>query len=686
METKTYFAQDSTGSLVPGATVTLYVRGTTNIATGIQKVDGTPLSNPFSADSSGRIQFMAPDGYYDMQVNVGSGASQTITIQCIDFIKAKDAATEAVEAANVITGINVGFEKNVRTIWARELKDINTNLVAGSFESGGTITSKSDAIIQISQGECFAWAGTFPKTVPANSTPQSTGGVSPTAWVSLTGDVIRNQLTDVDSVKKYPEFQLSKWRSEGDVRGWGGGEAGFRAAVEAMYAAGGGYLEVNEKIIFNTLPIEHKKNVTIKYNAALIVTSGLSGDYAYVMDGGADTPSYNNEDHFNLANRTNCFNLFLIAENYKVGIAATGVKVQHCYGWTYKGGAIIGFNKGGLYETNNYEGKASDFTVIVADTRDVDTVGFESNSTDSWFNNISPVGYSIGGRMHKSGNSLSNFHPWGNTATKQVGAMGEMNVGLIVEQNAGFSKYSNIILDTPVRKNKNNQPSRTNGGVGLINDAWDCSFDNILVLPSKVDTTPSAKMTLPVIFAGQRCSVRDLSVSGAQFATDTWVSFESGSGISLNEFTGYGYAQNMRGGTTNPISATSGVSLATAANVTISTQTLSSGIWLSELNYSISATVTPTASANTDVIMNISQAYGVTKGFGGYVKGGLYAFSYAATNTGKQLMAVSVDVVSDNTAKFLLTFADGVSRYARWSDVSNATAKAIDISGVISIR
>lgn len=100
MELKTYFAQDSAGNIAPGATVTVYLAGTTTIATGLTLADGvTPLSNPFTANAAGRIQFRAPDGQYDMKVNVGGGATQTVTIQCVDYSGAKTAAEESKQSA-----------------------------------------------------------------------------------------------------------------------------------------------------------------------------------------------------------------------------------------------------------------------------------------------------------------------------------------------------------------------------------------------------------------------------------------------------------------------------------------------------------------------------------------------------------------------------------------------------------
>lgn len=499
----------------------------------------------------------------------------------------------------------------------------------------------------------------------------------------LLGSVLGAAKVVISSGKSVQEFiDRDYLKSIGDVRGWGDGEAGFNAAMTEMSSKGGGTLFVNDEILFTSIPIMHKEHVTVRWNAVAKVKTGLTADYAYIMDGGADTPKYDNSHHFTKANKTNCYNLFLVAEDYKVGISAKGVCVRHCYGWTYEGGAIIGFNNGGLYETNNYEGKASKFTMVVADTRLDNSVGFESNSTDGWFSEISPVGYSIGGRFNKSGNSLDKFHPWGNTANNLVGVMGQMNVGIIITENAGFSSYTNLILDTPVRKNKGNQPSRSNGGVGVICDAWDCSLDNILILCSKTDTVPSTKMTLPMITTSKNTSYSNFSVSNPEFATDLWVSFENDTGIMYNTFTGYGYAQKMKSKATNPISATSGVSLAPVTGVTITGSTLESTISGSNLYFSITSNISGTSSS--DVIVNISSMYGVSRGLCSYVRGGMFAFSYAATNTGKVLSSVALEVTSSNTAKFVLTFADGSIRYARWSDVPSGSA-SYSLSGVINV-
>ncbi|MFM7948446.1 tail fiber/spike domain-containing protein [Hafnia paralvei] len=552
-----------------------------------------------------------------------------------------------------------------------------------SFEDGNTLTLPNQVLRLEATGEYYRWDGAFPKVVPAASTPESTGGIGAGKWLSVGDATLRGQISDPDGATKYPELQIARWRDEGDVRGWGEGEDGFNAAMTEISENGGGVLYVNEDITFSAIPIMHKPKVTVYWNGhRAIVPAGLSATYGYIMDGGADTPVYDNTDHFTLANKTNCYGLRLEASDYTVGVNAIGVCVRHCYGYTYEGGAIIGFNNGGFEDEFCYEGKASKFTMVVANTRDEQSIGLHIKCTDGWYSEISPVGYAYGGKVIKSGNSLDKFHPWGNTVDNRVGVMGKMHVGLWVTDNGGFTSYSNLILDTPVRRNTGSVPSRANGGVGLICDAWDTSFTDVLIAASRNDTPQ--KSTLPMITTSQGASFHNFSVSNPDYSTDIWVSFENNSGIAKNHFSGYGYAEKMRIGMT--IGPNSGAALAPATNVSIGQQALSSGIWLNTLTYSITTTASATTAATSDVVVSISPIYGVTSGSGGSVKGGMFAFYYATANSSKQLYDVSIEVVSPNTAKFLLTFIDGSTRYARWTDVSSGSDRQISLSGVLSIK
>ncbi len=84
MEIKTYFAQDSQGSIIPNPTVHIYSVGTMNYATGLKDAAGAAIANPFTGTNKGQIQFSAPNGDYDMRV-VSGVRDYTIRVRFVDL-------------------------------------------------------------------------------------------------------------------------------------------------------------------------------------------------------------------------------------------------------------------------------------------------------------------------------------------------------------------------------------------------------------------------------------------------------------------------------------------------------------------------------------------------------------------------------------------------------------------------
>lgn len=199
MELKTYFAQDRNGSLIPSANVAIYLTGTTTLATGLKTVSGANLDNPFTAGTDGKIQFYAPDGLYDMQVSLGSTTGVKVTFQCLDVQEqlsgANSAADRAEAAAESIEGQASSITANTREQWRRTLAEAGLNLADGSFEEGATASTATDAVWHIEGGQCYTWSGTLPKAVPANSTPESTGGIGLGTWVSVGDASLRTEIT-----------------------------------------------------------------------------------------------------------------------------------------------------------------------------------------------------------------------------------------------------------------------------------------------------------------------------------------------------------------------------------------------------------------------------------------------------------------------------------------------------------
>lgn len=60
------YVTTSAGSPVSGCVVTVFITGTTNLATLYLNTTGTPLSNPITADKTGHWYFYAADGTYDL--------------------------------------------------------------------------------------------------------------------------------------------------------------------------------------------------------------------------------------------------------------------------------------------------------------------------------------------------------------------------------------------------------------------------------------------------------------------------------------------------------------------------------------------------------------------------------------------------------------------------------------------
>lgn len=62
------------------------------------------------------------------------------------------------------------------------------------FSKGGTLGSKKDVAIYEEDGTFYTWEGSYPKSVEAGSTPETSGGVGPSAWVSVGDASLRGEL------------------------------------------------------------------------------------------------------------------------------------------------------------------------------------------------------------------------------------------------------------------------------------------------------------------------------------------------------------------------------------------------------------------------------------------------------------------------------------------------------------
>lgn len=71
-------------------------------------------------------------------------------------------------------------------------------LTGKTFTTGATINNPNEVLLNTADGEYYKWTGSFAsgqKVVPANSTPASTGGIAPGAWLGVGDASLRSALS-----------------------------------------------------------------------------------------------------------------------------------------------------------------------------------------------------------------------------------------------------------------------------------------------------------------------------------------------------------------------------------------------------------------------------------------------------------------------------------------------------------
>ncbi len=84
---------------------------------------------------------------------------------------------------------------NIFTLWKRSASEAGLNLVAGSFEEGGVLTSSTDVLWHKGLNSIYSWSGAFPKTVAPGTDPTTAGsGYTPRTDVVLRGELLDGAL------------------------------------------------------------------------------------------------------------------------------------------------------------------------------------------------------------------------------------------------------------------------------------------------------------------------------------------------------------------------------------------------------------------------------------------------------------------------------------------------------------
>lgn len=79
------------------------------------------------------------------------------------------------------------YDPDQFSIWAKNHFELSkyVRLDPQSFQTGAVLTDKNQVLYDSESGRYYQWGGELNKSVPENSTPSSTGGVSNTAWIDV---------------------------------------------------------------------------------------------------------------------------------------------------------------------------------------------------------------------------------------------------------------------------------------------------------------------------------------------------------------------------------------------------------------------------------------------------------------------------------------------------------------------
>lgn len=189
MQIQNFFAQDVNGNIVPGATCTLYIAGTTVLATGLQDSSGNPLANPFFADSNGLAAFAAPNGAYDLHMISGL-LSFSIKVQFIDVVQVSaDAATASAASTSAAASAISAAESaaSASTAIATLLADLGntTDPLKGAAEIGRAavcIASVKDLLAAKREASQALLVAAYHPGVYALANPTISGGSGTWHW------------------------------------------------------------------------------------------------------------------------------------------------------------------------------------------------------------------------------------------------------------------------------------------------------------------------------------------------------------------------------------------------------------------------------------------------------------------------------------------------------------------------
>lgn len=290
-------------------------------------------------------------------------------------------------------------------------------LTGKTFTTGATINNPNEVLLNTADGEYYKWTGSFasgPKVVPANSTPASTGGVGPGAWIGVGDASLRAALASSSgasmvgyknkgaySVQQTVKDKLDRIYYASDYGVLTTNTAAVnttnlqnmlndlsgKSTITRIVFADQGTVFVNGPItVPNNTDIEIKAGVTVSGASGNLKPVFVSEKWAYVLSNRTVSGGFasNTSD---LGNRSDYIGIWgggTVDYNYSTGGAANGLEM-HCICIA----SVARVKLGGGLEIKG----AIKYSYLVANVQYLDAQGLRFNNNSDGLHLQPPIDY-----------------------------------------------------------------------------------------------------------------------------------------------------------------------------------------------------------------------------------------------------------------------------------------------------
>lgn len=234
MQVQNLFAQDASGNVIPSPVITVRLRGTNTLATGLKDINNADLSNPFTGGLDGLVSFAAPDGEYDVTAE-GDGRTRTLVMQFSYYTlaavsEAQDAAATATEKAAEAAQSALQLSDAVSE--AQQAASQATSVLADAATASAAVGVCPGDEISITDQDGFAFFTVSPDGRAMSKSFDSDLLTGVSVWIS--DDVNGASFTDEDGFVVAELANASKLSGVNDVTARAQSAAALSYSVSAM--------------------------------------------------------------------------------------------------------------------------------------------------------------------------------------------------------------------------------------------------------------------------------------------------------------------------------------------------------------------------------------------------------------------------------------------------------------------